>query len=140
MQLPPLVSPGHLLHRNLLLLNLPPSPHYSLSPSLFSHPNPKALIDVLHHLLHTLPSLPLPYPRFLSSCLSSLLPALSLCYPTSSPSDCRDFHAAVFPALVALEEWTERRVLPPAPCASPHCRRVGGTRLHSSSSTSPHGG
>ena len=124
-QLPPLLSGGELLYRNLLLLSLPPCPSYTLSPTLFSVPQPKALLHILHHLLSPLPTLPLPYPRYLLALLTALPPALSLCYPPHSPTDARDFLALAFPLLVALEEWTERAILPPG-CVRKSVLQAGG--------------
>ena len=124
-QLPPLLSGGELLHRNLLLLSLPPDPSYSLSPTLFSVPHPRAFIHILHHLLSPLPTLPLPYPRFLLSLLSSFPASLSLCYPPTSPTEAREFLTLCFPLLVGLEEWKERAILPPG-CVRKSVMQAGG--------------
>ena len=105
--LPPLLTPGPLLYRNLLLLSLPPHDAFTLSPSLFalsSPPQHRALQHVLHHLLTTLHSLPSPLPALSSSPLFLSLPStLRHCYPCYDSAQQREFLQLCLDLLKLLE-------------------------------------
>ena len=103
-QLSPLLSPAHLVCRNLQLLSLPPHPAYTLSPSLFTQPAHKALQHVLHHLLSTLHALPHCPPLASHPAFIGLPSSFLSLYPCYEAGQARDFLSLALQLLQYVEE------------------------------------